>query len=45
VADVLVAFGCATVLLAVMPEMPAYLVSPGQAAVTLERVEEARRRS
>ena len=42
VADVLVAFGCAMVFLAVMPEMPGYLVNLGQAAITLERVEEVR---
>jgi len=42
VSDVLVAFGCATVFLAVMPRIPGYLVNLGQAAITLERVEEVR---
>lgn len=42
VADVLVAFGCATVFLAVMPRIPGYLVNLRQASITLERVEEIR---
>ncbi len=42
VSDVLVAFGCATLFLAVVPHIPGYLVNLAQAAITLERIEEVR---
>ncbi len=42
VTDVVVAFGCATVFLTVMPRIPGYLSAMAQASITLERVEEIR---